>query len=186
MILAAHQPNFIPWISFFAKMQQSDVFVLMSHCQWEKNGFQNRCQVNGKWWTKPVNGGLIPIKDKTYTDGQNLLDVNYSWIMAIAKTLSIDVSKIEMDFETEARGTQRLIELCLRYKCDKYLTNPDAMTKYLDESLMNKAGIEVIPFTFPHKLHVFEVFDKFGIEGTINLLNSEKSKCEMLRNSLVI
>ena len=177
MKLAAHQINFAPWLPFFAKMHQADIFVLMIHCQFEKNGYQNRCQVNGKWWTKPVKSGKELIKDKQYVDGQKLYDVNIHWIMAIAKTLGIDTGKIHLDFETQKTGTDRIIEICKRYNANQYLTNMEATEKYLDESAMIKEGIELVPFEFPYKIHTFEAFEQFGIEGTIKLL--EKSKCRV-------
>jgi len=178
-ILAAHQINFIPWLPYFDKMNKADTFVLMINCQFEKNGYQNRAEVNGKWWTKPVVGGLKTISEKFYTDGQKLYDVNIHWILAIAKTLNINTSKIHLDFPTEKRGTDRIIEMCKRFDCDRYLTNPEAMDKYLDEKKMNDAGIEVIACEFPYKKHVFEAFDELGIDGTIKLLEKEKNKCKV-------
>lgn len=167
-------PNFIPWLSYMDKMNKADVFVLMINCQFEKNGWQNRCQVNGKYWTKPVSSGMVPIKDKKYADGQSLRELNQMWILAIAKTLGIDTNKIHVDFETDKKGTARIIELCKRFGCNQYLTNPDAMDKYLDERAMNDAGIEVVAHEFGYKGHTFEAFDEFGIEGTIKLLRKEK------------
>ena len=174
MILSAHQANFIPWIPYFDKMNKSDVFILMSNCQFEKNGYQNRADVNMKWWTKPVESGTKLIKDKKYADGNSLLEVNTLWILAIAKTLSIDTKKIHSDFETEKKGTDRIIELCKRYECDQYLTNPDAMNKYLDEKKMNDAGIEVLHHTCGYQKHTFEAMEELGLEGTIKMLKKEK------------
>ena len=65
MIVAIHQPNFIPWLPFFDKMAAADVFVILSECQFEKNGFQNRFQRNG-WNTMSVASGLAPIREKQY------------------------------------------------------------------------------------------------------------------------
>lgn len=175
MILAAHQPNFVPWLPYFDKMNKADVFIVLNHVQFEKNGWQNRCQVQGTYWTNPVRKGNIPIKDKTYTTGQSLYDVNIHWILAIAKTLNINTNKIHPDFKTDKTGTERIIELCKRWDCDQYLTNPDATGKYLDEKMMNDNAIELIPHTFPNNLHVFEAFDKLGIEGTQKLLAKEKA-----------
>ncbi|MCH7624194.1 MAG: WbqC family protein [Nitrospinae bacterium] len=45
MLLAAHQANFIPWLPYFDKMNKADIFVMMINCQFEKNGWQNRCEV---------------------------------------------------------------------------------------------------------------------------------------------
>lgn len=59
MTIAIHQPQYIPWIPYFSKIKQSDVFVLLDDVQYQKNGMQNRNYV----WSK--NGELrltIPIK----------------------------------------------------------------------------------------------------------------------------
>ena len=174
MIIAIHQPNFCPWLSFFDKMNKADVFVLMINAQYEKNGWQNRCEVWGKYWTKPVKGGLSMIHEKQYADGGSLREINQLWILAIAKTLGIDTNKIHVDFETSKKGTDRIVEICKRFDCDQYLTNPEAMDKYLDEKKMNDNGIEVLHHHFPYKKHTFEAFNDMGIEGTVNLLNKEK------------
>ncbi len=54
MIISIHQPNFMPWNPFFEKIQQSDMFVCLTQCQFEKNGYQNRFNFNDKWYTMSV------------------------------------------------------------------------------------------------------------------------------------
>lgn len=170
MILAAHQLNFCPWLPYFHKMQKADVFVLMSNCQFEKNGYTNRFKAWGKWMTNPVFKGKQLIKDKYYTNEASLYEVNKHWVYAIAGTLGINTNKIVEDFETKKGGTERIIELCKHYKCDEYLTNPDALKKYLDEDAMKAAGIKIISHSFSYDRHVFEAFQVFGIEGTQKLI----------------
>ena len=68
MIVAIHQPNFFPWWPFFEKIQQADLYVCLTHCQFEKNGYQNRFDYNNKWYTMSVNKGLESIRDKVYVD----------------------------------------------------------------------------------------------------------------------
>jgi len=176
-ILACHQPNFIPWLPFFDKMNKADIFVLLVNVQYEKNGWQNRCEVNGKKWTMPVERGLNDIKDKHYVNGQSLPMLNIQWINSIAMTLGIETDKIRLDFATDASKTDRIIELCHKYECDQYLTNPDAMEKYLDEEAMNFAGIEVISHMFGHRVHIFEAMHSWGVEGVQKLLAKEKIRC---------
>lgn len=171
MKIAIHQPNFLPWFPYFYKMHRADIFVLLTTCQFEKNGYQNRARVAGKWWTMPVKSGLITIREKECFNGRSLLGLSSLWIYAIAQTLGIDSGKIRSDFETDMRGTDRLIEICKRYKADTYLTNPDAKEKYFDENAMKAAGIKVEYVDTPHKRHVFELFHECGIEKTIELLN---------------
>lgn len=185
MILSAHQPNFIPWLSFFDKLNKADIFILMIHCQYEKNGWQNRCQVRGKYWTKPIEKGNKLIKDKVYMDGQGMTATNVAWIVAICRTLGIDTKKIQMDHPTPLTGTDRIIDYCHKHKCSQYLTNPDASRKYLDLELMAKHKIDVLSYEFSQKVHVFEAFETWGIEGTIKLLKKEKARWKASLNSSV-
>lgn len=45
MMVSIHQPEFFPWVSFFDKVDCSDIFVLLDSVQFEKNYFQNRCKI---------------------------------------------------------------------------------------------------------------------------------------------
>lgn len=152
-------------------MHRADIFVLLSECQFEKNGYQNRARIAGRWWTMPVKGGLTPILKKECFTGRSLFGLSNLWIFALAETLGIDVRKIKRDFPTEKRGTERLIEICKIFKADTYLTNPEAKDKYLDEAAMTAAGIKIEYVETPHKRHVFELFHECGIERTIGFLN---------------
>jgi hypothetical protein len=44
-VVAIHQPNYLPWLGFFAKAAQADVFVLLDDVQFEKGGWTNRVEV---------------------------------------------------------------------------------------------------------------------------------------------
>lgn len=181
MILTAHQPNFIPWLPLLDKINKADVFVNLTHVQFEKNGWQNRCGVNGKYWTKPVCSGTQLIKDKIYTDGHHVGKLNTDWLLVLCETLSIDTSKFADDFDTFKKGTERIIELCQVNNCNKYLTNAEALNKYLDAELMREYGIEILYHEFPYKIHTFEAIERWGITGTTKLLAKER---EIWRASL--
>lgn len=170
MKIAIHQPTFIPWFPFFDKMAQCDRFIILTECQFEKNNTLNRQKIFDKWWTKPVEGGNISIMDKRYVGGQLLLDVNIAWIVAIAKTLDIDVGKIAFDFPTDKTKTERIVEICKRYKGDEYLAIPFALDKYLDTKMLEDNGIKFIPFQGRYKKSIFEMINEHGIEGVSKLL----------------
>ena len=36
MIVTIHQPHYLPWLGYFAKMDQADVFVLLDNVQFKK------------------------------------------------------------------------------------------------------------------------------------------------------
>ena len=67
MIIAIHQPNYLPYLGFFDKMKKSDIFVIYDDAQFNKREFQhrNRIRVNNgwKWLTVPVEKEEIPIKE---------------------------------------------------------------------------------------------------------------------------
>lgn len=179
--IGIHQPNLIPWLPYFYKIQQSDIFVVMINCQFEKNGFQNRFNVKDKWITKSITGGNLDIKDKHYCDGNKLLDVNMPLIIGFSKLLGINTSKIHYDFETESKGTQRIIDICKRFDCDQYLTNPDATNKYLNEKQMNDGGVEVIPCELPkqYRVSMFEALETWGVEKCVEIIRKDYSKCKV-------
>lgn len=58
MKLAAHQPCFLPFISFFYKMSLADIFVLADDYQYTTNNFLNRTKIKTvqglNWLTVPV------------------------------------------------------------------------------------------------------------------------------------
>lgn len=54
MIVASHQPAFLPWPGFWHKLMPCDKFVLSAGVQWANDGFLNRIRYNGGWLTIPV------------------------------------------------------------------------------------------------------------------------------------
>ena len=64
MIIAAHQPNYIPWLGFFHKMDFVDKFIILDNVQFTKGAFIQRNKI------KTANGELmltIPVKTKMDT-----------------------------------------------------------------------------------------------------------------------
>ena len=70
MILAVHQPQYIPWLGYFDKIAKSDRFVFLDQVQYKEREFQNRNKIRTKdgwmWLTVPVasrHGGRQKICD---------------------------------------------------------------------------------------------------------------------------
>jgi hypothetical protein len=57
--LAAHQPQYLPWLGYFDKMDRADVFVLLDTVQYKKGEWQNRNRIRTargwQWLTVPVH-----------------------------------------------------------------------------------------------------------------------------------
>ena len=68
-VVAIHQPQFLPWLGYFDKLDRSDVFCLLDTVQYKKNEFQNRNKIKTaqgwQWLTVPV----------TYRFPQRILEV---------------------------------------------------------------------------------------------------------------
>ena len=77
MILAAHQPAYLPWLGYLDKMARADVFVVMDDLQYEAQNFQNRNRIklnNGAGWlTVPLarDSQRARIVDKRIQNGGN-------------------------------------------------------------------------------------------------------------------
>jgi len=58
MIVAIHQPQYLPWLGFFDKMDQADAFCYLDNVQYKKNEWQNRNRIKTaqewQWLTVPV------------------------------------------------------------------------------------------------------------------------------------
>jgi hypothetical protein len=60
-VFSCHQPNFLPWIGYFHKILNSDIFVLLDQVQYTKNSVANRNKI------KSIQGNqfvTIPISKK--------------------------------------------------------------------------------------------------------------------------
>jgi hypothetical protein len=59
MILAAHQPNYLPWAGYFYKMARCDAFVFLDSVQYSRTSYTARCLIKGvsskaQWLSVPV------------------------------------------------------------------------------------------------------------------------------------
>jgi len=90
--VACHQPNFLPWLGFFAKMARADVFVLLDDVQFtrgpNRHNWTTRVRIGGAngplWLSLPVRragAGLQRILDLR-TDDQDP-----RWLTKMLKTL---------------------------------------------------------------------------------------------------
>ena len=58
MIVAVHQPQYLPWLGYFDKMRIADIFCYLDNVQYKKNEWQNRNRIktahSRQWITVPV------------------------------------------------------------------------------------------------------------------------------------
>ena len=69
MIISIHQPQYLPWLPYLLKIEESDLFIILDSVDFQKNGLQNRNQIKtaqgGSWLT-------VPVRQKF---GQKIVDV---------------------------------------------------------------------------------------------------------------
>lgn len=96
-IVAIHQPNFFPWLGYFKKVQQADVFVFLDNVEGSRGDWTNRVKLRiggeARWVTCPIH--LAPlIHDITIAGDRwkkklcRSLAINYplqmqSWVMEL-------------------------------------------------------------------------------------------------------
>lgn len=58
MIVAVHQPHFLPWLGYLDRMARADLFIVLDHVQFERRNYQNRTLMllegRARWLTVPV------------------------------------------------------------------------------------------------------------------------------------
>lgn len=88
--IAIHQPGYLPWLPFFKKIIDAELFVFLDDVQYEKNGFQNRNKIrtstNSTWLTVPVHAKL----DSNLNEIK--IDTKINWSRKHKKTLQTNYS----------------------------------------------------------------------------------------------
>ena len=75
MIVAIHQPHYLPWLGYLHRMAQVDLFIVLDHVQFERRNYQNRGRIRldgrAHWLTGPVlqRSQKERILDKTIDNG---------------------------------------------------------------------------------------------------------------------
>ena len=110
MRIAIHQPEHFPYLGFFYKMQQADLFVILDDVQYKKNNFQNR-----NWFfntTGEKEWFTIELEPKPHR--KNIKDVavceNKAWRSKILKKLR---HNFKQDY-SEIYDSDHLTEINLR------------------------------------------------------------------------
>ncbi len=77
-VVAIHQPNFFPWLGYFNKIYQSDIFVFLDEVQFPRTSSGNMvnrsrvlCNGNTKWLTSTLNkkSSIAKISEIEIKDG---------------------------------------------------------------------------------------------------------------------
>ncbi|MDA8235171.1 MAG: WbqC family protein [Clostridia bacterium] len=86
MILAIHQPNYLPWLGFFDKLKQADLMVILDEVQFPRRDYCNRTMIKTaqgvQWLTVPVKArAATPIKDVELAESRTNLAKHWQIIV---------------------------------------------------------------------------------------------------------
>jgi len=112
VLVAIHQPHYLPWLGYLHRMAQADLFIVLDHVQFERGNYQNRTQVrvNGAahWLTVPV----VQRSQKERID-EKLIDTRQDWEVSHYETLrraygNAAVARLKAIYQTP---WERLVDL---------------------------------------------------------------------------
>lgn len=136
-----HQPDFMPYLGFFQRLLQCDLFIVLDHVQFSKGGWHNRDKIKtpqgAKWITIPVH-----IKGKPNIN-QVLLKQDTDWREEHLK-------KIKRCYAGTEAFDRIYNELCEVYElqCDRMVD----FNMHVLEWLFNKFDI-IVPIVFSSSLN---------------------------------
>ena len=141
MRVAIHQPQYLPWLGYFDKIDQVDLFVILDNVQFKKNEWQNRNRIKSaqgwQWMTVPVlhhhpeNICDVQINNREDWNRKHLhaLEINYRRApffrnyhpffqdLYNKEWLTLDVlNRTTVEFLMEALGIKRPVLLASRMK----------------------------------------------------------------------
>lgn len=91
MVVSIHQPNYFPWLGYFYKIAQSDVFVLLDDVQFSNEGMHNYHYI------KTPQGSLrlkIPVEQHTGDLIMNVKTKDFlGWKQKHIKTIEVNYKK---------------------------------------------------------------------------------------------
>jgi hypothetical protein len=151
MIVAIHQPQYLPWVPYFDKADSCDVFVYLDNVQFQKNGLQNRNQIKSAtgatWLTVPVHATLSKtIAETSIADPRwqkkhvRSIEMNYArapyfeWFHNHLKPL---VEREWMLLADLNIAVTELLFTCLHINCKRIRASDLQVTGTADELVMN-------------------------------------------------
>ncbi len=129
IVLASHQPDFMPWLGYFYKIFQSDIFVFSDDVQYSKSGRHNYNQIltgNGPMkFTLPIHYHAVNLNELKLAVDDNIIN-------KMLKTIFQEYKKAEHFSEVfpvielllmEALSSDSLAEFnmrCIMKLCEKF------------------------------------------------------------------
>lgn len=141
--VAIHQPQYLPYLGFFHKLKQCDLFVALDHVQYQRRGVQNRNKIKTKdgwqWLT-------VPVCHQEEERINNIeIDPKMPWQRKHWKAIEFSYSPAPFFDEYAADLKRLLLDQTYRLLCDLNMT--------LLQWMMERLDIEV-PILYSSQLEV--------------------------------
>ncbi|MFS0574916.1 WbqC family protein [Sporosarcina sp. 179-K 3D1 HS] len=104
MKVAIHQPNYLPWIGYFDKLDQVDKFVLLDKAAHSKSGFINRNKIKtpqGELWLS------VPLKNKEKPVSELQIANDTNWLQRHWKSIEANYKRSPY-WDTYKDGLQKI------------------------------------------------------------------------------
>lgn len=84
MIITIHQPNYLPWLGFFAKIQMSDIFVFHDAVQFSGRTFTKRTKIRKAKDSATTTWLTVPVRQHTSAAPIHAIEVEHAtdWAQA--------------------------------------------------------------------------------------------------------
>lgn len=103
MIVAIHQPNFLPWPGYFYKMARADCFVLLDSVPFSKRSYTNRVKIKS-----PCGEQWLTVPTRTKSKFRQLItsvecDATQNWRRKVLESLRYNYHRCEFFAEYSPR-----------------------------------------------------------------------------------
>lgn len=90
-IATIHQPHFLPWMGYYNKLVNSDVFIILDDVQYRKLYFQNRTYIKDMHGDKHLI--TIPVKTKHLSKINEVIIENSNWKLPLLRLIEYSYKK---------------------------------------------------------------------------------------------
>jgi hypothetical protein len=139
MLVAIHQPHYVPWLGYLDRMVKADLFIVLDHVQFERRNFQNRTTILLEGQPKLLTVPVVQVSQKeTIVEKRvdNSEDGGRDWGPTHFKTLRYAYRKAPFFAEYAPK-----IEQILHARWEKLIDLDLAMLGFLREAFEIKTPI---------------------------------------------